>query len=301
MSNNLSINEVQFKKLSKKIHKNIKNSPEKLSLMNIQEIIASSAGFNNLHSLTIFFNQEDKTIEKNVLLKNNSKTFLDIIGIDGLYDFYQYSFKSGEHSIYYYVMKKLILIFKDTIKAHEGIESISTLNELYNRSKDYYLKNVENYTFNKFEKEYNIELLNFFNQKEDSHLFYFFKCMMRNENNNIILLNTTWLTSNKIEVNEYTDSYTEKKEIYYRFMSPLFDIPFFKNSWLYTQDFFDFVYKNYQGKENICITILDLINYINNTISPEMKSKYMELYSMLASNFDKVKVLSEKIENIVNK
>lgn len=294
MSNSLSINEIQFKKISKKIHKNIKDSSKELSLMNIQEIIASSAGFNNLHSLTTFFNQENIIIEndipKNILLKNNSKTFLNTIGLDGLYDFYKYCY-SAEHDI----MKKLISIFEQVIKAYKDTDNkIYTLNVLYDKSKQFYENNINNYSNQR-------DLIDFFNCKEDSNLFYFFKAMIRNENNNVILFKSTWLQSDKVEVGEYIDSLTGNKEKYYSFISELFDVPFFKNSWLYTQDFFDFLYKNYQGKTNICITMIDLINYINNTISPKMKAKYMDLYFMLASNFDKVKTLSEKVENIANK
>lgn len=301
MSNSLSINEVQFKKLSKKIHKNIKNSPENLSLMNIQEMIASSAGFNNLHSLTTFFNQAEQKIENNIQQhipsNKDSKKFLNVVGLDGLYDFYKYNnyketiYISDNDTVF---IETVIKLFKNVIRDYPCDNSETyTLKDLYEKT-----KNILTYS-SYYHSTYKY-VLDFFSDNEKNMFVYYFKSMMKIEEANITLLNSTWFSSNTIFLDIYHNTHNGCMDKFYSFKNDLTKIPFVKNSWLYTNDFFDFIERNYHGEKNVSVSILDLINYINNTISPEMKSKYMDLYSIIRFNFDKVRNLSEKIEEFSN-
>lgn len=296
MSNSLSINEVQFKKLSKKIHKNIKNSQDKLSLMNIQEMIASSAGFNNLHALTTFFNQENN-MQQNYPLDKDSKKFLNVVGLDGLYDFYKYHINREKIYLNDYdtvFIEDVIKLFKNVIREYpcDNSETYS-LQKLYETTINLLTHNYELYSTYK-------SVLDFFSDNGRYLFADYFKSMMKIEDSNIILLNSTWFSSDRVFLDTCHNTNTGCHEPFYSFKNDLKKIPFVKNSWLYTNDFFNFIEKNYCGEENVSVSVLDLINYINNTISPEMKSKYMDLYYVIKSNFDKVKALSHKIEYTLN-
>lgn len=325
IENNIQVNEEQFKKIAKKLQKNLLDKHLfNLKLAESQELLAQALGHRNLFSLQQFFNTKEAkdSIKKDVVFQSLAVEQCIMVFINLMVEQENNMWKGRAISLISAVMMALcymrdnegLVLEIEVIRENFMLESIIKLNKKIDlppnvkRVIHSYLISLPGFKENTSKQSETVLEQHSYLQMQ---CFNVLEVLDKIDTNDFIIADKSWFFTDKrvkqVPATGSKSSFGEKipdttvvvEDVFPK--NAIEEIELIENSWLSMYQYQNWVIPLFRQNKLGTIRVSDLLHYTTTIICPNKKGEMLILLNSILHNYFLASAISKKIYEVIKK